>query len=184
MKVGYCRVSTQDQNMDAQLDALKAMGCEKVYQEKASGAKSDRRVLKDCLNFMRRGDVLVCYKLDRIARSLKHLMEIMEDLDKRGIGFISHTEAIDTTTPSGRLLFHLLASIGEFERDLIRQRTHAGLSAARRRGRIGGRPRQMTEEKVAAVKKLLADGMAVKDAAAAVGVSVPTLYRWCPSSER
>lgn len=186
MKVGYARVSTDAQTHDAQIAALKAAGCERVFTETASGAKKDRPVLAEAMNYLRPSsdDTLVVYKLDRVARSLPHLIEIMDRLKVNNIEFQSITEAIDTNTPGGRLLFHVVAAIAEFERDLIRERTQAGLKAARAKGRIGGRPRQMTDDKIAAVRELLASGVAVKDAAAAVGVSVPTLYRWLPGSSR
>lgn len=152
--------------------------------ETASGAKSDRRVLADVLDYVRPKDVLVVYKLDRVARTLPHLLEIMDSLKTREIGFQSLSEEINTSTPGGKLLFHLMAAISEFERDLIRERTMHGLKAAKAKGRIGGRPRQMTEDKIEAVRTLLSNGTPVKDAAAAVGVSVPTLYRWLPGSAR
>lgn len=186
MKIGYARVSTDGQTFDAQIASLEAAGCEKIFTEVASGAKRDRPVLADVMEYLRphAGDTLVVYKLDRVARSLPHLIEIMEQLKTNGIEFQSVTEAIDTNTPGGRLLFHVVAAIAEFERDLIRERTQAGLKAAKAKGRVGGRPRQMTDEKITAVRELLSSGTAVKDAAAAVGVSVPTLYRWLPGSRR
>lgn len=186
MKIGYARISTDTQTHDAQIAALKAAGCEKIYTEIASGAKRDRPVLAEVMEYLRPNadDTLVVYKLDRVARSLPHLIEIMERLKANGVEFQSVTEAIDTNTPGGRLLFHVVAAIAEFERDLIRERTQAGLKAARAKGRVGGRPRQMTEEKINAVRELLSSGTAVKDAAAAVGVSVPTLYRWLPGKGR
>ncbi|MEP1637254.1 recombinase family protein [Ascidiaceihabitans sp.] len=186
MKIGYARISTDTQTHDAQIAALNAAGCEKIYTEIASGAKRDRPVLAEAMEYLRPNadDTLVVYKLDRVARSLPHLIEIMEQLKASGIEFQSVTEAIDTNTPGGRLLFHVVAAIAEFERDLIRERTQAGLKAAKAKGRVGGRPRQMTEEKINAVRELLSSGTAVKDAAAAVGVSVPTLYRWLPGKGR
>lgn len=186
MNVGYARISTDTQTHDAQITALKAAGCSKIFAETASGAMRDRPVLAEAMDYLRTdaGDTLVVYKLDRVARSLPHLIEIMDNLKGRGIEFQSVTEAIDTNTSSGRLMFHVVAAIAEFERDLIRERTQAGLNAARAKGRTGGRPRRMTQDKIAAVRELLASGTAVKDAAAAVGVSVPTLYRWLPGSSR
>lgn len=186
MKVGYARVSTDTQTHDAQIAALKAAGCERIFTETASGARKDRPVLAEAMNYLRPNsdDTLVVYKLDRVARSLPHLIEIMDRLKANNIEFQSLTEAIDTNTPGGRLLFHVVAAIAEFERDLVRERTQAGLKAAKAKGRVGGRPRQMTDDKIAAVRELLASGVAVKDAAAAEGVSVPTLYRWLPGSSR
>lgn len=186
MKIGYARVSTDGQTVDAQIAALKGAGCEKIFTEVASGAKRDRPVLMKAMAYLRpkSKDVLTVYKLDRVARSLPHLIEIMNDLKEREIGFQSLTEDINTSTPGGKLLFHIMGAISEFERDLIRERTQAGLKAAKSKGRVGGRPRQMTDDKISAVRELLASGTAVKDAAAAVGVSVPTLYRWLPGATR
>lgn len=184
MLIGYARTSTATQSHDAQVDALKDAGCERIFVETASGAKADRRILAEALEFLRPSDVLVVLKLDRVARSLSHLIEIMERLKDRDIGFRSLTEEINTTTPGGKLLFHLMASISEFERDLIRERTMHGLKAARAKGRVGGRPRQMTEAKIAAARKLLEDGTPVRDVADMLSVSVPTVYRWLPGSAR
>lgn len=186
MKIGYARVSTKTQTVDAQITALKAAGCEKIFTEIASGAKKDRPVLKEVMAYLRKNsdDTLVTYKLDRCARSLPHLIEIMDHLKANGIGFQSLTEEINTNSPGGKLLLHVMAAISEFERDLIRERTMAGLKAAKEKGRVGGRPRRMTEDKITAVRQLLANGTPVRDAAAAVGVSVPTLYRWLPGSDR
>lgn len=184
MLIGYARVSTRDQSLDAQIQALEASGCEKVFMEVASGANRGRPVLADALDYLRSDDTLVVFKLDRVARSLPHLIELMDRLKNKNIGFRSLTEDINTTTPGGKLLFHLMAAIAEFERDLIRERTMVGLNAAKAKGRIGGRPRSMTEEKIEAARSLLANGTATKDVAAAVGVSVPTLYRYLPGSER
>ena len=140
MLVGYARVSTQDQDPALQLDALTAAGCGKVYREKASGAQRDRPELIAAIEYMREGDTLVVWKLDRLARSIKQLIETVENLGALGIGFRSLTEAIDTTTAGGKLVFHIFAALAEFERGVIRERTLAGLQAARARGRKGGRP--------------------------------------------
>ena len=187
MKVGYARVSTaRGQTHDAQIAALEGAGCDRIFTEVASGARKDRPVLADTIAYLRPNaeDTLVVYKLDRVARSLPHLIEIMNHLNSNGIEFQSVTEAIDTNTSSGRLMFHVVGAIGEFERDLIRERCQAGLKAARAKGRIGGRPRAMTEDKITAARELLTNGTTVKDVAAAVGVSVPTLYRWLPAHSR
>lgn len=184
MKIGYARISTGGQNLEGQLDALHAAGCEKIFKETASGSRSDRPVLTQALEFARDGDVLVAYRLDRIARSLPHLITIMDDLNQRGVEFHSLTENLDTSSPGGRLIFHVFGAVSQFELDLIRERTRTGLEAARKRGRVGGRPRRMTEDKVRAAKTLLADGTPVKEVAESLGVSVPTLFRWCPASER
>ncbi|NOR62856.1 MAG: helix-turn-helix domain-containing protein [Rhodobacteraceae bacterium] len=184
MQIGYARVSTEDQTTASQIDALTAAGCERVFEETASGAKTDRPVLAETIEYLREGDVLVAWRLDRVARSLPHLISLMDDLKQRGIGLRSLTEQIDTTTASGKLIFHIFAALSEFERDIIRQRTRAGLVAARKRGRVGGRPRVMTAEKITAAKKLLASGEPAKDVATMLSISLPTLYRWCPGSER
>jgi DNA invertase Pin-like site-specific DNA recombinase len=184
MKVGYARVSTVDQSVFAQTNVLGAAGCEKIYSETASGAHRDRPALKDAIEYLREGDVLVVYKLDRVARSLPHLIEIMERLKSSGIGFQSLTEDINTTTPGGKLLFHIMGAISEFERDLIRERTESGLRAAKLKGRVGGRPRRMTDDKVQAARRLLVDGTPVRDVAAMLSVSVPTIYRWLPGGAR
>ena len=139
MLIAYARFSTKQHDLALQLDALEKAGCEKVFTEKISGAKRNRPEFKAALEFVREGDTLVVWKLDRLARSLKQLIETVEGLEKRQIGFLSLTEAIDTTSPAGRLIFHIFASLAEFERSIIRERTRAGLEAARRRGRIGGR---------------------------------------------
>jgi DNA invertase Pin-like site-specific DNA recombinase len=143
MKIGYARVSTDDQNLDLQLDALKAAGCEKIIKDKASGGKVTRDGLERTRELLRKGDVLAVWRLDRLGRTLRHLIELMGELEGQGIGFQSTTEAIDTTTPGGKLVFHIFAALAEFERNLIRERTMAGLQAARARGRKGGRPKKV-----------------------------------------
>jgi DNA invertase Pin-like site-specific DNA recombinase len=181
MLIGYARVSTQDQNPALQLDALKRGGCEKTFTEKASGAQRDRPELKAALDFMRRGDTLVVWKLDRLARSIRQLIETIEDLEKRGIGFRSLTEAIDTTTSGGRLVFHIFAGLAEFERSIIQERTRAGLAAARERGRLGGRPPALSKEDLSAAKALLRDpAITVEQVAGRLGVAPSTLYRHLP----
>jgi DNA invertase Pin-like site-specific DNA recombinase len=181
MLIGYARVSTQDQNPALQLDALKEAGCEKTFTEKASGAQRDRPELKDALGFMRKGDTLVVWKLDRLARSLKQLITTVEDLESQGIGFRSLTESIDTTTSGGRLIFHIFASLAEFERSVIRERTKAGLQAAHARGRLGGRPPALSQEDLAAAKALLRDpAITVEQVAKRLGVAPSTLYRHLP----
>lgn len=178
MKVGYARVSTLDQSTAMQEEALKAAGCERVVTETASGAKKDRpelrRVLEDIL---RPGDTLVVWRLDRLARSVGQLIETIEDLKKREIQFSSLTEAIDTTTPAGMLVFHIMGSIAEFERNLIRERSMEGLKAARAKGRIGGRPKKMTEKDIMAAKAMMTSFPAT-EVAKRFGVSRGTLYRY------
>ena len=181
MLVGYARVSTQDQAPALQLDALQAAGCEKVYQEKASGAQRDRPELLAAIGYMREGDTLVVWKLDRLARSIKQLIETVENLGTRGIGFRSLTEAIDTTTPGGKLVFHIFAALAEFERGVIRERTLAGLQAARARGRKGGRPPALSAKDVAAARAMLRDpDITVTEVARRLGVVPSTLYRHLP----
>lgn len=175
--IGYARVSTDDQTTAPQVDALTAAGCTRIYEETASGALRGRTELAACLDYLRAGDVLVIAKLDRLGRSLAHLIDTVAQLDARGIGLRSLGEGIDTTTAAGRLLLHVLGSIAEFERDLIRERTTAGLAAAKKRGRTGGRPVTMTADKVAAAKALIANGSTAAAAAKAVGVGRATLYR-------
>jgi DNA invertase Pin-like site-specific DNA recombinase len=183
MLVGYARVSTQDQKPELQLDALKSAGCEKIFVEKASGAQRDRSELKAALDYMRDGDTLVVWKLDRLARSMKQLIETVERLEECGVGFRSVTEAIDTTTPGGRLVFHIFGALAEFERSIIRERTRAGLDAARSRGKIGGRPKKLSEGDLRAAKAMLLDGgITVAQIAKQLGVSQATLYRYLPSA--
>ncbi len=146
MKMGYARVSTRDQNLDLQVDALKAAGCERIYQDVASGARTVRPALDELLGQLRAGDVLVIWKLDRMGRSLKHLVELVGSLMERKVGLLSLNDPIDTTSAQGRLVFNLFASLAEFERELIRERTQAGLSAARARGRVGGRPKGLSPQ--------------------------------------
>lgn len=183
MLIGYARVSTQDQNPDMQRDALKAAGCEKLFEEKASGAQRERPQLMAALEFMRDGDTLVVWRLDRLARSLRQLIETVEALERRGIGFKSITESIDTRTPGGRLVFHIFGALAEFERGIIRERTMAGLKAARERGRTGGRPARLDDDDLAAARALLADpNIGVREVARRLGVSVSTLYRHLPAA--
>jgi len=183
MLIGYARVSTQDQKPQLQLDALKGAGCERIFEEKASGAQRERPALKEAIAFLREGDTLVVWKLDRLARSLRQLIDTIETLEERGIGLRSLTENIDTTTSGGRLVFHIFGALAEFERSIIRERTVAGLASARARGRLGGRPRAMTPEDVAIAKTLLANPeIPVKEIARRQGVSVSTLYKHIPAA--
>lgn len=181
MLVGYARVSTQDQNPALQLDALNAAGCEKVFTEKASGAQRDRPELAAALSYMRPGDSLVVWKLDRLARSMPQLIDTVSTLEDQGIGFRSLTEAIDTTTAGGKLVFHIFGALAEFERSVIRERTRAGLKAARDRGRKGGRPPALSAADLAAAKALLRDpAITVDEVATRLKVSPATLYRHLP----
>jgi DNA invertase Pin-like site-specific DNA recombinase len=146
MKIGYARVSTNDQDTQLQLDALNHVGCERIYEEKQSGAKTDRPELQQCLKSLREGDLLIVWKLDRLGRSLQHLIETVTDLENRQIGFQSLTENIDTTSPTGKLIFHIFGSLAEFERGLIRERVKAGLAAAKKKGKKFGRPDALNEK--------------------------------------
>lgn len=175
--VGYVRVSSADQNPALQLDALTAAGCVRVFTDSASGALRDRPQLAACLDYLRPGDTLVVWRLDRLGRSLPHLIDTVGGLAERGIGFRSLTEAIDTTTATGRLIFHVFGALAEFERDLTRERAAAGRAAARARGKTGGRPLAVTPEKLEAARALIAAGHDVAKAAGAVGVGRATLYR-------
>ncbi len=179
--IGYARVSTQDQSTDLQLDALAKAGCSRVFSESASGAQRDRPELARALDYMRPGDTLVVWKLDRLARSLKQLIESVESLEGKGIGFRSLTESIDTTTAGGKLTFHIFAALAEFERSMIRERTRAGLDAARARGRVGGRPRSLTDKDLEMAKTLLANpDITVDEVATRLNVAPATLYRYLP----
>lgn len=181
MLVGYARVSTQDQNPAMQLDALTAAGCERLFTEKASGAQRDRPELAAALSFMRKGDSLVVWRLDRLARSLPQLIETVAQLESEGIGLRSLTEAIDTTTAGGKLIFHIFGALAEFERSVIRERTRAGLKAARERGRKGGRPPALSASDLTAAKAMLRDPeITVAEVAARLKVSPATLYRYLP----
>jgi DNA invertase Pin-like site-specific DNA recombinase len=176
--LGYARVSTIDQNPDLQLDALKTAGCYPMFVDQARGAVDERPELTRVLDQLRPGDCLVVWKLDRLGRSLRHLIDTVGDLHLRGIGFRSLQESIDTTTPTGKLVFHLFGALAEFERDLIRERTLAGLSAARARGRLGGRPSSMTPHKLDIARQLYhAREHTVAEIADTLGVSRPTIYR-------
>jgi len=182
MLIGYARVSTFDQNIDLQEDALKKAGCEKIFSDKISGSKKERPGLNEAISYLRKGDTLVIWKLERLGRSLKNMIDLTSNLDEMGVHFQSITDGIDTNTPAGRFFFHVMAALAQMERELIIERTKAGLVAAKERGRKGGRKRAMTDSKLAAAKKLLAEGISPKDVAQDLGVSVPTLYRWCPAA--
>uniref|UniRef100_E6PQD3 Site-specific DNA recombinase e14 prophage n=1 Tax=mine drainage metagenome TaxID=410659 RepID=E6PQD3_9ZZZZ len=181
MLIGYARVSTQDQNLDLQRQALEAAGCAKVYEDQISGVRAARPGLSSALEMLREGDTLVVWKLDRLGRTVKGLMELVESLQSRGIQFRSLTDAIGTSGPSGRFFFHVMASLAQMERGLIAERTRAGRVAARRQGSVGGRLRKMTAPKIEAARTLLAQGTPAKDVAQSLGVSIPTLYRWVPA---
>ncbi|GHO71328.1 resolvase [Ktedonobacter sp. SOSP1-52] len=180
MKIGYIRVSKQEQNEALQRDALKEAGCEKYFSDKMTGSTFERKGLEDTLAFIRPGDTLVVWKLDRLGRSLQDLIATLNGLQGHGVDFISLTENIDTTTPGGKLIFHLMGALAEFERDLIRERTNAGLAVARARGRVGGRPRKLTSNgKIALALRLFADpNHSIDDICSTLGISRSTLYRY------
>ncbi len=182
MLIGYARVSTQDQNLELQREALTKAGCHKVFEDKVGGARVDRPGLAKGLEMLREGDTLVIWKLDRLARGVKQLVDLVGELHKRGVQFKSLTDAIDTCTPAGRFFFHVMASLAEMERELSVERTRAGLEVARQLGRKGGRKPKMTNSKIESAKKLLASGIPPRDVAKNLGVSIPTLYRWVPAS--
>ena len=184
MHIGYARVSTQDQDLSLQYDALRQAQCDKIYEDKASGAHASRDGLTLALEVLRKNDSLVVWKLDRLGRSLKDLVAIVCDLEQRDVHFKCLADQIDTSTPSGRFFFHVMASLAQMERDLTVERTQAGLEAARRQGRTGGRKRKMTDSKIAAAKRLLRDGVPPRKVAKDLGVSIPTLYRWLPASQQ
>lgn len=184
MQVGYARVSTKEQDLCLQYDALNQLGCDKVYDDQASGKKNSHKGLNLALEVLREGDSLVVWKLDRLGRSVKDLVSMVGELEQRGIHFKSLTDNIDTSTPAGRFFFHVMASLAQMERELLIERTRAGLDAARKRGRVGGRKRLMTDSKIQSAKRLLTDGIPPKDVAHDLGISVPTLYRWLPASDR
>lgn len=154
MLIGYARVSTHNQNLDLQLDELKKAGVEKIYQEKITGVKIDREELNKLKTHLRAGDTVIVWKLDRLGRSLKDLVNIVNEFEENGVGFISLTEKIDTTTPTGKLVFHIFASLAEFEKELIRERTHAGLASARARGKVGGRPKMLSNSQIIQLKTM------------------------------
>lgn len=188
--IGYARVSRHEQNLELQVDKLREKGCTKLFTDKITGTNFERKELTAALAFLRNGDVLVVWKLDRLGRSLKHLIETVNTLQDSTIGFISLTESIDTTTPGGKLIFHIMGALAEFERDLIRERTHAGLDAARARGRTGGRPKTLEKSsKVSLAKKLYyeeTNGVRtheIKDICKDLHISRPTLYRYVNMGE-
>ena len=185
MLIGYARVSTQEQNLDLQRDALDKVGCEKIFTDVVSGAQAERAGLMEALTYCREGDTLVVWKLDRLGRSLQHLIETVHELHKRGIGFQSLQESIDTTTSGGKLIFHVFGALAEFERDLIRERTMAGLASARSRGRKGGRPRAMNESKAEMARALHQDTRrTVKEICQTLQISEATFYRYTKQRHR
>src|SRR5947209_1703843 len=188
MNIGYARVSTQDQTLDLQKDALEKIGCSKIFTDTASGAKAERKGLEEAIEYVRDGDTLVVWRLDRLGRSLKHLIETISKLDSRKIGFKSLTENIDTTTSGGKLIFHIFGALAEFERNLIRERTNAGLQAARARGRLGGRPKAKTlntSKKVALAQSLYDNkNNTIDEICRTLDISRSTLYRYINAGKK
>jgi DNA invertase Pin-like site-specific DNA recombinase len=184
LRIGYARVSSHDQNLEMQLDALKKTGCKRIFTDKLNGAQVERPGLREALSQLRQADTLVVWKLDRLGRSVKGLVDLVNELEAQKVHFQSITDGIDTKTPTGRFFFHVMASLAQMERELIMERTRAGLEAARRQGRVGGRKRRMTDGKIEAARKLLAGGTPPQEVAHSLGVSIPTLYRWVPASSR
>jgi DNA invertase Pin-like site-specific DNA recombinase len=184
MLIGYARISTHDQTLNLQQDALQQASCNKIFTDTASGAKTERKGLEEALNYVRKGDTFVAWRLDRLGRSLPHLIATMTDLEERGIGFKSLTENIDTATSGGKLIFHIFGALAEFERNLIRERTQAGLAAARARGRKGGRPRALTGKQLGIAQDLYEKRHPIKEICRMLKVSKATLYRALTGEER
>ena len=183
MKIGYARVSTKDQNLNLQTDALEKAGCKKIYSEQVSGAKIDREKLDELIKQVHKGDIIVVWKLDRLGRSLRDLVNLISKFQDMDVGFKSLQDSIDTTTPTGKLTFHLFAALAEFERDIISERTKAGLKSARARGRLGGSPKGLSKQ--AQNKSRLAESLykekelSIKEICDYLSISKPTLYRTC-----
>ncbi|WP_263054221.1 recombinase family protein [[Curtobacterium] plantarum] len=184
MLIGYIRVSTNDQNTDLQRVALQSAECELIFEDRISGKTSDRPGLKKALRCLQPGDTLVVWKLDRLGRSMRHLVMLTEELRERGVNFRSLTDSIDTSTPMGRFFFHVMGALAEMERELIIERTRAGLAAARDKGRIGGRRRKMTAETVEHARRMLAQGATLLQVSLVLDVSVKTVYRYIPAPEQ
>lgn len=186
MLIGYARVSTLDQNPQFQIDELRRAGCEKIFTEKRSGAKADRPKLQEALDYARTGDTLIVWKLSRLARSLTQVMATVRQLEERGINLRALTQKIDTTTPEGRLFFHINAAFDQFQREIIVENTRAGLKSARERGRIGGRPKIMTEERLKQIRAMIKDTAAylfISDVIRAAGIGRRTFYRYFSAEE-
>lgn len=184
MLIGYARVSTDDQKLDLQLDALKSAGCEKIFSDHVSGASNLKLGLEEALAYLRPGDTLVVWKLDRLGRTVKSLVQLVDELKCRNVQFRSLTDSIDTSTSAGKFFFHVMAAMAEMERDLIRERTSAGLAAARARGRMGGRKPKMDSSRLKSAQHLISSGMTPKEVADSLGVSRATLYRGLSSLRR
>ncbi|UCZ74953.1 recombinase family protein [Dickeya zeae] len=183
MLIGYARVSTSDQNTELQKNALNSANCELIFEDQASGKNARRPGLKRALRKLKRGDTLIVWKLDRLGRSVRDLITMVSDLQSRGIHFRSLTDAIDTSTPAGRFFFHVMSALAEMERELIVERTRAGLAAARAAGRIGGRRRIMTPDAIDHARTLLSNGATRWQIANIIGVSAKTIYKYFPATK-
>ncbi len=185
MLIGYARISTYDQSLSPQKDALQKAGCEKIFTDTVSGTKAERKGLSEALSQLRSGDTLVVWRLDRLGRSLRHLIDTITKLADRGVGFKSLTENIDTTTSGGKLVFHIFGALAEFEREIIRERTTAGLDAARSRGKVGGRPKALSVKQLQMLRNMAADkSLTVSDICKTLGIGRTTFYRYVKAEER
>jgi DNA invertase Pin-like site-specific DNA recombinase len=185
MLIGYARISTYDQTLSPQKDALEKAGCEKIFTDRVSGTKAERKGLQEAFSHLRRGDTLVVWRLDRLGRSLRHLIDTITTLDEKGIGFKSLQENIDTTTSGGKLVFHIFGALAEFEREIIRERTRAGLTAARSRGRAGGRPKALSAKQVQMLRNMAADkSLTVSDICNTLGIGRTTFYRYAKAADQ
>ena len=185
MLIGYARISTHDQTLALQLDALEKAGCEQIFTDRVSGTKAERKGLTDALSHLREGDTLVVWRLDRLGRSLRHLIDTITDLAERGIGFKSLTENIDTTTSGGKLVFHIFGALAEFEREIIKERTMAGLKSARSRGKVGGRPKALTPKEVQMLRNMSADkSLTVSDICKTLSIGRTTFYRYVKAENK
>lgn len=182
MLIGYSRVSKEDQNLELQLQALKDAKCDRIFSDKKSGSQKVRKGLEEAMSHLRPGDTLVVWKLDRLGRTVKQLVDLITELNAKKINFKSQTDGIDTTTSAGRFFFHIMASLAQMERELISERTKAGLAAGKRLGRLGGRRRVMTDGKISSARKLLSSGMLPREVAEDLSISLATLYRWIPEA--
>lgn len=183
MKIGYARVSTKEQSLQLQLDALNTVECEKIFTDKVSSVATKRQGLEDALEFARPGDVLIVWKLDRLCRSITDLIKISKQLEDKEVHLQSITESIDTTTPTGRLYFTILGAMNQLERELNHERILAGLDAARKRGRKGGRPKSLNDSKLTLARNLLSNGMSYPEVSEHLGVNLKTLYNYIPASQ-
>jgi DNA invertase Pin-like site-specific DNA recombinase len=184
MLIGYARVSTHDQTLHSQRDALQKAGCEQIFTDTVSGTKTERKGLAEAFSHLRRGDTLVVWRLDRLGRSLRHLIDTITALDERGVGFKSLQENIDTTTSGGKLVFHIFGVLAEFEREIIKERTQAGLQSARSRGKVGGRPKALTQKEVQMLRNMASDkSLTVSDICKTLGIGRTTFYRYVKADQ-